>query len=311
MTLTLLPNWLPIIYLAVHTLFVLLSSFTLSKKVRIAIINLVVATGFLALVHWAPLFLERAVPGVVFICLWSPIIFFWAGYLWAGQTLTAIHPSGTTYDRQIIAIEKWLFRQPSLWMSKSRSRWLTETMHFFYASYYAYTPILGIYLYDQKRFLEFEAMSFAVLFGYLVSYSFFAITPVLGPRWSLVEADLLSTSEQRLDGYWITGLMNKVMYQGLAHKGGAMPSSHSSTALVFLVWGWKIWGFEGALLTGILVVGMWSGSVYGRYHFLTDVVIGAAIGLAGIFLADMLILKGDVANLVMSTPSEYLTLVES
>ena len=115
-------------------------------------------------------------------------------------------------------------------------------MHFFYATYYAYTPILAIYLYDQRRFLEFEAVSFAVLFGYLVSYSFFAITPVLGPRWSLVNEGLLSSSEQRLDGYWITGFMNRLMYQGLAHKGGAMPSSHSSTAFIFLVWGWRIWG---------------------------------------------------------------------
>jgi hypothetical protein len=88
-------------------------------------------------------------------------------------------------------------------------------MHLFYASYYAYTPILGIYLYDQKRFLEFETVSFAVLFGYVVSYTFFALTPVVGPRWSLVQEGFLSSTEQRLEGYWITSFMNRIMYQGL------------------------------------------------------------------------------------------------
>ena len=83
--------------------------------------------------------------------------------------------------------------------------------------------------------------------------------------------------------------MNRLMYQGLAHKGGAMPSSHSSTAFVFFVWGWRIWGFEGAVLTGIVVVGMWVASVYGRYHFVLDVLIGAVLGAVGILLADHLI----------------------
>jgi membrane-associated phospholipid phosphatase len=149
---------------------------------------------------------------------------------------------------------------------------------------------MGVYLYQTEQFIEFEAFSFAVLFGYLVSYTFFALTPVLGPRWSLVQSGELSPKDQVLNGFWITKSLNKIMYQGLAHKGGAMPSSHSSTALVFLVWSWRAWGFEGAILAGIVVVGMWAGSVYGRYHFLLDVLIGAMIGLLGILLADQLIL---------------------
>ncbi|MGW8180512.1 MAG: phosphatase PAP2 family protein [bacterium] len=290
MDLTLLPLWLPVAYLSVHTGLVLFSPFSPSRKALTLLLNLVLSAGFLALILWSPSLIEGSFPGIQFLSLWSPIIFFWAGYLWAGETLTAVHPPGKTFDKGIIAIEKRLFGQPSLGMAKGRPRWLTELMHFFYATYYSYTPILGIYLYDQKRFNEFEAVSFAVLFGYLVSYTFFALTPVMGPRWSLVEEGLLARSDQRLKGYGLTRVMNHLMYHGLAHKGGAMPSSHSSTAVVFLVWAWRIWGFEGALLAGIVVVGMWTGAIYGRYHFLLDVLIGAAIGLVGVYLADCLIL---------------------
>ncbi len=285
MGLTLLPNWLPVVYLAVHTLFLLLSRSSASKKALLAIVNLFLAAAFAA-----SILLADSLPRLTFLYLWSPIIFFWAGYLWAGQTLTALHPQGFTYDKHILALEDRLFDQPSLWLAKNRPKLVTEAMHIFYATYYAYTLILCIYLYDEQRFLEFEAVSFAVLFGYLVSYTFFALTPVLGPRWSLIQEGLLSPAEQQLEGYWLTKFMNRLMYQGLAHKGGAMPSSHSSTAFVFLVWGWRIWGFEGAALTGIVVVGMWVGSVYGRYHFVLDVLVGAAIGLSGVLLADWLIL---------------------
>ena len=257
----------------------------------ITALNVAIIAGFLSQITWAPGLLEQSLPGMRLLCLWSPIVFFWAGYLWAGQTLTAVHAPGVTFDNQIIEVEGRLFGQPSLWLARNRPGWLTELMHFFYATYYAYTPVMGIYLCVQGQFIEFEAFSFAVLFGYLVSYTFFAITPVLGPRWSLVQNGQLPPVDQILEGLWVTKFMNKIMYKGLAHKGGAMPSSHSSTAMVFLVWSWRTWGFEGAVLTGIVVLGMWAGSVYGRYHFLLDVLIGAMIGLLGILLADQLILS--------------------
>ena len=290
MELTLLPNYLPVLYLFVHTLLVVISPFTHSRKVRLLGLNLLVGAGFLCMIYWSGALHDTWPAGARLFLLWSPIVFFWIGYIWAGTTLTAVHPAGFTYDDVVMRIEEKFFGQPSLWLARNRGRWVTDLMHFFYASYYAYTPILGIYLFDQQRYREFEAMSFAVLFGYFVSYPLFALVPVAGPRWSLVETGRLSPSEQRLEGHFLTRLMGRLMWDGLAHKGGAMPSSHSSTAVVFLIWSWRIWGFDGVFWAGIVVFGMWIGSVYGRYHFLVDVLAGAAIGLGGVILADALIL---------------------
>ena len=87
-------------------------------------------------------------------------------------------------------------------------------------------------------------------------------------------------------GYWLTDRMNSIMYGGMAHKGGAMPSAHSSTAVVFLIWCWRLWGIEGGLPATIAVGGMWIGSIYGRYHYVVDILVGALLGLLGVWVAD-------------------------
>ncbi len=69
-----------------------------------------------------------------------------------------------------------------------------------------------------------------------------------------------------------------------------MPSSHSSTGLIFMVWACRVWDIEAAVPAVLLVLGMWLGSVYGRYHFVADIIAGSIIGLISILLADYLIL---------------------
>jgi membrane-associated phospholipid phosphatase len=130
-------------------------------------------------------------------------------------------------------------------------------------------------------------MSFAVLFGYLVSYTFFAITPAEGPRWALVSEGLLPASEQRQIGYWLTSFVEKIMY-GVAHQGGAMPSAHSSTAVIFFVWCWRIWGPEVGVLALLVAVGMWLGAIYGRYHYAIDIIVGGLLGVLSLIFADQL-----------------------
>ncbi len=223
---------------------------------------------------------------IVGIRLWAPIIFFWWAYTWAGQVLHSVHEPGVVLDRGIIRLEGRFLGQPSLNWARNSHPWLTEIFQVFYATYYLYTPIVGIALLVRGRLDDFEAMSFAVLSGYFIAYSCFALLPVWGPRWSLVSEGLLDPARQKLDGFAVTRLMNWIMYQGPALKGGAMPSAHSSTAFVFLVWSWRIWGNTGGVVALVVVVGMWLGSIHGRYHYVLDVVAGALLGLAAVSIAD-------------------------
>ena len=280
---------LAIVYLLIHSGMILLASRRPHSSGRILLTNLLLIACFVVLLLGAtPEWHETA--GLRFLRLWAPMIFFWWAYKWAGHTLHLFYPSDLSLDPLLIRLENRWLGQPSLWWARNRPPLLTELFHGFYASYYLYTPALGVYLYAQGRFLEFEAMVFAVMLGYALGYSLSALIPVWGPRWGLVAAGLLESSEQKLQGYWITRFIHAIMYGGIAHKGAAMPSMHSSTAVIFLFWCSRLWGVAGGILAGIVVVGMGGGSVYGRYHYVADLLCGAALGALSIWIADRLIL---------------------
>lgn len=271
--------WLCIIYLGIHSALVAFGRHRPRRFWLVMTVNAALAAAFVVISRW----------GAPFPRLWLPVAFFWAAYRWAELTLGAFHPPGFSWDVRIIPLERRLFGEASLAAARKAPRWVTEIFHFFYFTYYLYTPALGIFLYVQGRFREFEAMTFAVLFGYLVSYIFYSLTPVAGPRWALVDAGLLQPSEQRLPGYWFTRFFNVLMYSKVPLKGGAMPSAHSSTGIVFFAWCWQLWGTWGAIVAAVTVAGMWLGSVYGRYHYVLDILCGAAIGALSLWLAALVV----------------------
>ena len=57
------------------------------------------------------------------------------------------------------------------------------------------------------------------------------------------------------------------------------------------VWCWRLWGVWGGAPALVVVAGMGLGSVYGRYHYVLDLVVGALLGLAAVWLADLLLLS--------------------
>lgn len=229
-------------------------------------------------------------PLLQFARLWLPIVYYWWAYVWAGRTLHFYFPDDFSFDRQLIAAERRLFGNPSLWMALGKPRWLNEAMNFFYWSYYFYTPVLGLALYMAGDYLRFEAMALAVNLGYAISYSIYPFFPLHGPRWALVDHGLLPADKQVLRGHAITAFMNGIMWSEAAHKGGAMPSAHSSTCVVFMIWCARIWGIEGIVAGGLIGGAMFVSTVYGRYHYVIDVIVGVAIGLLSVWLADLTIL---------------------
>ena len=279
-------------FLLVHSLHQLLARHRSAGSLRLHLVNAVLSATFLVLALTG----DDETPVLVLLRLWSPIVFYWWAYLWAGHNLHTIHPPGRTYDRAIIALEGRLLSQPSAWLASRQPAWLNELMHIFYFSYYFYTPLLALVLQAGGRLQQFEAMALAVNIGYALCYSIYPWTPVWGPRWALVDEDLLKERDRILDGFAITRFMNALAYSKVPHKGGAMPSAHSSTAIVFAVWCWRIWGGSGdvwgtagGLLGVAIATGMLISTVYCRHHYVLDAVVGSALGAAALLLADALI----------------------
>lgn len=244
---------------------------------------LLTGIGFLLAADWRVS--GRMGDRIQVVRLWGSAVFFWWAYKWSGWTLHAVFPPDFSLDAAFIALEERI-GQPSLHWARFGNRAVTELLHFFYATYYLYTALIGIALHRRRRFLDFERFLFAVGFGYAVSYTMFALTPLWGPRWALVEAGLLDPSEQRLQGFLVTGFVNFLQWGGIALKGGALPSSHTSTAVIFAVWCGRLWGWKAAVPAWVCVAGMGVGAVYGRYHYVSDILIGGALGAAGLLLAE-------------------------
>lgn len=259
------------------------------RRWRYHLVNLATSAFFVALAFVGAGSELGQEPALVLARLWLPIVYYWWAYAWAGATLHLFHPPEVSFDRALIATERRWFGNPALWMARGQPAWLNETMNFFYWSYYFYTPALGLALWLRGDFGRFEAMALSVNLGYAICYLFYPWYPLWGPRWALVSEGLLPEREQILDGYWITGFMNRIMWSDTAHKGGAMPSAHSSTCVLFMVWGARVWGTTGLVVCGAIGVAMFVSTVYGRYHYLIDVLVGAAIGLIALVAADALV----------------------
>ncbi len=289
MTISPLPHWLVIAYLAVHTTYILIGRYRPPRPSRILLTNLVLSVLFVVQIV---LLNSSSLPAnSVFttLALWSPIVFFWWAYLWAGHTLCACYPPGFSFDPGLIKAEGKYFGQLSLRLAAADRPWLNDLFHLLYNTYYLYTLLLGVYLHAVGRFAEFQAVMLAVVLGYAAAYSIFPLAPVWGPRWGLVSAGLLAESRQRLSGSWLTRATNRLMWEGLAHRGCAFPSAHVSTGVIFVVWSWRIWGVEAGIIASLVVFGMALGAVYGRYHYVLDVIAGALLGLLCLLVADGLL----------------------
>lgn len=229
-------------------------------------------------------------PPLLFLRLWLPIVYYYWAYTWAGRTLHIFYPPEFSFDRPLIAAETRWFGNPSLWMARGRPLWLNELMAFFYWSYYLYAPSLGLALYFGGDYRGFENMAMAINLGYLISYSSYPYWPLWGPRWALVSEGLLPDDEKVLPGHFFSRFMNRIMWSDTAHKGGAMPSAHSTVCIIFIVWTTRVWGAPGLLVAGTIGVGMFVSTIYGRYHYVVDVIVGVAFGLLTLWLADLIVL---------------------
>ena len=194
---------------------------------------------------------------------------------------------------------------PNLWLERISKPALTELLKFCYSSYFFLIPLVPIYLWFRKRSKGFYYYMFASTLSLYVCYVGFTLFPVQGPRYYFASAmpagDLmlfpwepnplgLFFKQTHLHGYLFTWFVDRVM-QSADAVGACIPSAHVAASVVILgVFGRFIKkGFPVALF---LVTGVIVSTVYNRYHYVTDMVAGMAVGLVVLAIADA-VFRGD------------------
>jgi membrane-associated phospholipid phosphatase len=182
-------------------------------------------------------------------------------------------------DWQVVTFEKMILgANPTLYFDAHLLNvWTNEILSFCYFSYYPMLPVFLIVVFARKHYHVIREFSAAACLTFFISYLLFSLYPVEGPRWYF--ADMYTHA---IEGPVFRPLVESVISRGAVH-GGAMPSSHTGIALVIMLFCFRYYRKAGWLLLP-LVTGLALGTVWGRFHYASDVIVGAAIGIFSVVL---------------------------
>ncbi len=214
-----------------------------------------------------------------FVRLLYPILLFMLLYRETGGMMFLMFDH--FFDAQLVSFESRLFgMEPTLFIDRHLlSTWLTELFSACYLSYYFMIPgfLIPLFFLDQTRIIRrsLAAMSLTFFFSFLL----FSIFPIEGPRYHFA-GQYLHNVEGPLFRRIVTSVIDMA-----AVRGGCMPSSHVGVALVVLAYTFKVSKKAGWLLLPINI-GLAIGTVWGRFHYVSDVFVGAAIGLGAVWFVE-------------------------
>lgn len=190
-------------------------------------------------------------------------------------------------DEYFLRLEPRLFgMQPGLdLMQQFPSRWLAELLYAAYFSYYLMIGGVGIVLLwrDRRHFAHFVSV---VSFVFYVCYTIYIFVPVVGPRIvyrGLVEeplpSDVLPVTSTEVPVTVQDAVFFQIMgwiYDHFEATGAAFPSSHVAVALCTVSFSF-MYLRRVRYVHLIAAILLCVSTVYGRYHYVVDVVAGIAV----------------------------------
>ncbi|MGO9518473.1 MAG: phosphatase PAP2 family protein [Candidatus Korobacteraceae bacterium] len=207
---------------------------------------------------------------------WLPVIFFIT--VFEEVSYLSLSVRGEWQNAHLVAVESLIFAvPPALWMHEHLSSWVVEFLEFGYFAFYPLYPVFGGMFWTWRRrpgFADvFRRLTDALSTGYVVCYATYLLFPTKSP------ANLFGVQQfASAHGGPFHALVGLIQSRGGVH-GNAFPSAHIMLAFVVLVF---VWRFLPRVAPWVLVsvVLMCLGAVYDGYHYASDVVAGAAIGIA-------------------------------
>lgn len=182
------------------------------------------------------------------------------------------------FDATLVAFERSIFGvDPNVWLIKVQTAWANEIMMLGYFSYYFLIPVVALPLFLRGRLEDLRGLLYGTTLAFVMSYIGFVLFPVEGPRYYFSEH-----FREPLQGWLFVPAVRYVIDNGAIH-GGCMPSSHVAVALVALFWARRSLPLLGSILTPFVFV-LILATVWGRFHYATDAVVGIIVGAVALWL---------------------------
>lgn len=207
-----------------------------------------------------------------FLRLCYPALLFTVFYRLTGGTMFLLHPHA--FDWQLTTLERLLLgTNPTIYIDRHLLHVVpTEIFMFCYFCYYLMIPAAVLYLFFTRKDDQLKEMLTAICLTFFISYPIFFIYPIEGPRWYFA-----MVYQHPVEGLIFRKAVNFIIANG-AVRGGCVPSTHVAVALVISMFGLRYWRPVGRILMTI-TVGLAIGTFWGRFHYVSDVVIGALIAI--------------------------------
>ena len=148
-------------------------------------------------------------------------------------------------------------------------------------TYFLYLVILPALLCAAKERRAFWEVMVSTAIAHYTVYFISVLAPVESPHFSLASIETV-----RLSGGFCTRLIDWLESYALV-RGAAFPSAHvaGSTVAILASWRYRRWLFWICLP---FFVCMCVATVYGRYHYVADVLAGLATGVWGFYAGQWL-----------------------
>lgn len=259
-------------------------------------LHLAIAAGILWLVRASIRSRSALVP---FMRHWYPLPLYVFFFEELGGLVHAIFPGW--FDGWFIAFDYNIAGvHPSVWMAQFASPALNDYMQFAYMTYFLYLVILpGILYFNRERAAFWTVMVSTAIAHYSV-YVISILLPIESPYHSLAGLNLPA-----LTGGYCTALIGLIERLARVH-GAAFPSAHVAGSMVALLasWRYRRWLFWVCLP---FFVSMCVSTIYGRYHYVADVLGGLAVGAFGLIAGEWLLKRKnawpEISSAEVPTPT--------
>lgn len=166
--------------------------------------------------------------------------------------------------------------------------WFSELLHLGYVSYYLVVPVALLAGWAAFGRPGLEQVAFTTALAFFLCYLCFAVFPVAGPRYEFER--IVGPQTEGL----FFGLVHGILEAG-SSKGTAFPSSHvAATVSAWLAAGRldrrALWGLAPFAVTLTL------GTVYGRFHYGIDALVGLGVAIVAVLWAPALMRSLGVPN---------------
>jgi membrane-associated phospholipid phosphatase len=263
------------VYLVILTLILLIFGKGSSSFYSLVFLNLIF---ILAVISFSFL-REKVISNVLRFCLAVfPLIAAIYLYKEAGRMVHIFYPGW--HDNLIINFEMSLFGiLPNFWLERFFSPAATEILMFAYFIYLPMIPFLCIYFYFKINPEALDQFLFPLILAYSICFLGFFIFPAASPRFVL-------DGGRELQGFIFRKIMLYIEGNG-QFQGGSFPSAHCAAGTVMIFLSYR---FDKRLFAFVcpIILLFFLATVYGRYHYFSDVLAGILIGVASVYLSGRL-----------------------